>query len=78
MDRSSGAEAAARAVKSTSTTRMLAFFARMGRAASWTLGAITASMNVDVIACAVSASIGRFNPTMPPKAASASACRART
>ncbi len=39
---------------------------------------MTASMNVDVIAVAVSTSIGRFSPTMPPNAASASASRART
>ena len=41
-------------------------------------GAITASMNVDVSAVAVSASSGRFRPTMPPKADSGSASRART
>jgi hypothetical protein len=41
---------------------MLAFLARMGRAASSTLGAMTASMNVDVIACAVSASNRSVQP----------------
>jgi hypothetical protein len=39
---------------------------------------MTASMNVVVIACAVSTSRGRFRPMMPPKAESASASRAET
>src|SRR6185312_13564968 len=41
-------------------------------------GAITASMNVDAIALAVSASRVRLSPTMPPKAESGSVSRART
>ena len=59
---------------------------RFGLAASASLtssppaiaGAITASMNVDVKACAVARSMGRFSPTMPPKAESGSASRAQT
>ena len=45
---------------------------------SSTAGAITASMNVEVSACAVSTSSVRFRPTMPPNADSGSASRART
>ena len=57
---------------------MLCLRARIGRAASSTLGAITASMNVETIASASSTSMGRFTATMPPKAARLSASRART
>ena len=59
------------------TTRMLVFFARISRAAASTDGAITASMKVDTIASAAPASIGRLSATMPPKAATLSASRAR-
>ncbi len=52
--------------------------ARIGLASSRTDGAMTASMNVEVSARAVSASSGRLSPTMPPNADSASASRART
>ena len=65
------------ASKPAVTTRMLVFFARIGRAAASTDGAITASMKVDTIASAVPASIGRFSATIPPKAATLSASRAR-
>ena len=47
IDRSSERLAVAGPSKSADTTRMFAFFARIGRAASSTPGAITASMNVD-------------------------------
>ena len=57
---------------------MLGFFARSGARGVVDAGAITASMNVEVMALAVSTSIGRLRPTMPPNAASASASRART
>ena len=52
---------------------------RRGSAAppSSTAGAMTASMNVVVMACAVSTSSVRLRPMMPPNADSASASRAR-
>ena len=66
------------AVKSAVTTRRLVFFARIAFASSVNDGAMTASMNVEVSAVAVSASISRLRPTMPPNADSGSASRART
>jgi hypothetical protein len=63
---------------SPTTTRRFAFVERIVRAVSSTFGAITASINVDTIARAVSSSIARFNPMMPPNAARESASRART
>jgi hypothetical protein len=56
---------------------MFVLRASTARAAPSTDGAITASMNVETIASAVAASIGRLRPTMPPNAARLSASRAR-
>ena len=78
IDRRSSMCRAAKVVKSATSTRRFAFFARIGLASSCRAGAITASRNVEVRAVAVSASSGRFRPTIPPNADSGSASRART